>query len=319
MTHDEAAARVGRLRKEINDYRYHYHVLNESIMSEAAADSLKHELTVLEEAYPDLITPDSPSQRVAGAVLERFKAVPHLTRMVSLNDVFERDEIEAWVGRIAKLLGHTPPAFFGEMKLDGLAASLVYEQGAFVRGLTRGDGLVGEDVTLGLRTLETIPLRLQHVAGVPETVYRQRFEVRGEIVIYKEDFEALNRHQEALGKPLFANPRNTAAGSIRQLDPKLVAERHLRFMAYELATEVPGITTHQAKHELATRVGFVVDPNSRALGSVDEMMDYIEAWKDRRHDLAFGTDGIVINVNDESDFEQLGIVGKAPRGAVAFN
>ncbi len=318
MTHDQAAARIARLRDEINEYRYKYHVLNESIMSEAAADSLKHELSKLEEAYPDLITADSPTQRVAGAVLERLTAVAHQVRMTSLNDVFDRDEVEAWIGRISKLLGHTPKEFYAEMKFDGLAATLIYENGVFSRGLTRGDGLVGEDVTAGLRTMDTIPLRLRHHSGVAPSVYRDRFEVRGEVIIYKADFEKLNQRQEELGKPLFANPRNTAAGSIRQLDPRLVADRHLRFIAYELATEVDGVTRHQDKHELAKSVGFVIDQHSRVVSGIDQIMDFIDEWQDKRHDLPFATDGIVINVNDDADFERLGIVGKAPRGAVAF-
>jgi DNA ligase (NAD+) len=318
MTREEAAARIERLRDEINDYRYHYHVLDESTMSEAAADSLKHELSQLEEAHPDLVTPDSPTQRVAGAVLERLTAVPHLTRMTSLNDVFDRDEVEAWVERITKLLGYAPREYFGEMKLDGMAASLVYDKGLFSRGLTRGDGLVGEDVTASMRTIDSIPLRLRHQPGVPATVYEDRFEVRGEIIIYKDDFERLNKRQEDLGKPLFANPRNTAAGSIRQLDPRLVAERHLRFIAYDLATEVDGVTTHSGKHELAAQLGFPTDRHSRMLHSVDEIMAFIEEWQDKRHDLAFGTDGMVININDDAAYGQLGIVGKAPRGAVAF-
>jgi DNA ligase (NAD+) len=318
VTRDQAAARIERLRDEINDYRYRYHVLNESTMSEAAADSLKHELTQLEEAYPDLITPDSPSQRVAGAVSERLVAVPHQIRMTSLNDVFDRAEIEAWVTRSTKLLGHVPKEYYAEMKLDGLAATIIYEDGSLSLGLTRGDGLVGEDITAGLRTIESIPLRLRRDSGVSPSVYRGRFEVRGEIVIYKDDFEALNRRQEELGKPLFANPRNTAAGSIRQLDPKLVAERHLRFIGYELSTEVETITTHAQKHELLSKLGFVVDQHSRVTDSVDGIMEFIDDWQEKRHDLSFGTDGIVININSDTDYAHLGIVGKAPRGAVAF-
>ena len=318
MTHDEAAARIERLRDEINEYRYKYHVLDESIMSEAAADSLKHELVQLEEAYSDLITPDSPSQRVAGAVLERLTAVPHQVRMTSLNDVFERVEIEAWVARITKLLGHAPKNYYIEMKFDGLAASLIYEEGSFARGLTRGDGLVGEDVTAGLRTMDSIPLKLRQNAKTPESVYRDRFEVRGEVIIYKADFESLNKRQEELGKALFANPRNTAAGSIRQLDPRLVAERHLRFIAYDLVTDAAGVVTHEQKHQLAADVGFVIDRHSRIVETVDQIMAFIKEWEEKRHDLPFGTDGIVINVNDDADYETLGIVGKAPRGAVAF-
>src|ERR1035437_2067478 len=214
MNYAQATLRTIKLKELINDYRYHYHVLDESTMSEAAADSLKHELSQLEEAHPELITPDSPTQRVAGAVLERFQAVPHATRMTSLNDVFSRDEVEAWVARITKVLGHTPTEYYAEIKLDGLAASLVYEDGLLVRGLTRGDGVVGEDVTANLRTVESIPLRLRHDKDVPATAYQGRFESRGEVILFKADFVALNEARAKAGQPLFANPRNTAAGTI---------------------------------------------------------------------------------------------------------
>ncbi len=219
MTREEASARIDRLREQIDEYRYRYHVHDESIMSEAAADSLKHELSQLEEQFPDLITPDSPTQRVAGRPLDKFEAVPHEAPMLSLNDVFSREEVEAWVVRITKVLGHAPREYYGEIKMDGLAASVIYEGGRLVRGLTRGDGRVGEDVTSNLRTVEQIPLVLRRRDDVPAEVYEGRFEVRGEVLIYKADFEALNEERRRAGLPLFANPRNLAAGSIRQLDP----------------------------------------------------------------------------------------------------
>jgi len=318
MTWAEAAARSERLRELINDYRYHYHVLDQSTMSEAAADSLKHELSQLEAEFPELITPDSPTQRVAGAVSERFEAVAHVTPMLSLNDVFDRSEVEAWVARLTKLLGTAPKEYYAEIKLDGLAASLIYENGVFVRGLTRGDGRIGEDVTASLRTVESIPLRLRLSDGVPSEVYRERFELRGEILLYKADFAALNAEREMAGKPLFANPRNTAAGTIRQLDPRQVAARKLRFLAYDVVADLPGIMTHEQEHRLAAAVGCPVEPHSRVLYSVDAIMAFVDEWIEARKDLPYGTDGLVVTVNDSAAYERLGVVGKAPRGTIAF-
>src|SRR6266536_691204 len=233
MTKAEAAKRIAKLRDQINDYRYQYHVLNRSTMSEAAADSLKHELSQLEEQYPDLIRQDSPTQRVAGKPLAKFEAVRHTTPMLSLNDVFNRDELMAWEERIVKLLGPDfQREYYVEIKMDGLAAALVYENGVLVRGLTRGDGVMGEDVTFNLRTIEQVPLALRHDKSVPRAVYEGSFEVRGEVMLYQADFAVLNAGREAAGLPLYANPRNTAAGSIRQLDPKLAAVRNLSFHVY---------------------------------------------------------------------------------------
>lgn len=236
MNKSQAAARVEKLRELISEYRYHYHVLDESIMSEAAADSLKHELSQLETEYPELITSDSPTQRVAGAPLPGFTQVKHSSRMLSLNDVFDESEVEAWRERITKLLpADTKLEYFADLKMDGLACALVYQDGVLMRGITRGDGFVGEDVTANIRTIDSIPLRLRNHAQLV-TFTHGRTEVRGEIVMYKADFAQLNEQRAKDGKPLFANPRNTAAGTIRQLDPQLVAERTLYFRAYDQKT-----------------------------------------------------------------------------------
>jgi DNA ligase (NAD+) len=229
----QAKERITKLRVLINDYRYHYHVLDESIMSEAAADSLKHQLSELEEEYPELITSDSPTQRIAGRPLPGFTQVRHSRRMLSLNDVFSREEVEAWIKRTQKLAPELKPAFFIDLKLDGLACALVYQDGKFVQAVTRGDGLVGEDVTSNIMTLESIPLELRQEKGY-EQFLMGRTEVRGEIIIYKKDFEALNEQRAAAELPVYANPRNLAAGSIRQLDPKLAAVRPLRFQAWDI-------------------------------------------------------------------------------------
>ena len=202
----DVVERVAKLRDLINDYRYHYHVLDESIMSEAAADSLKHELALIEEQYPELVTPDSPTQRVAGRALDKFKKITHAERMISLADVFSKEEVAEWLDRIAKL-GAIDPELFVDIKMDGLACALIYEDGLLVQAVTRGDGKVGEDVTMNVRTIENVPL------SIPQ---KEHTEVRGEIVIFKADFERMNAEQRAAGKPEFANPRNLAAGSIRR-------------------------------------------------------------------------------------------------------
>lgn len=318
MTRAEAAERIAKLREQINEYRYQYHVLDVSIMSEAAADSLKHELVQLESEYPDLITPDSPTQRVAGKPSEKFVAVPHQAPMLSLNDVFSREEVTAWINRITKQVPTLSQQFYAEIKMDGLAASLQYEDGVLVRALTRGDGRTGEDVTANVRTIEVVPLRLRRDSTVPAEVYQGRFEVRGEVLMYKEVFARLNAEREASGKPLFANPRNTAAGTIRQLDPRLVAERQLSFHVYAVIMNNNSLGTHAAEHELASKLGFKVEPHSRVVEGVDGIMEFTKEWEDARKELPYGTDGAVFTVNDTPTYQGLGVVGKAPRGAVAF-
>jgi len=318
--HKQAAQdRILKLRELINDYRYHYHVLNESIMSEAAADSLKHELSQLEEQFPDLITPDSPSQRVAGEPLPGFKQLQHSSRMLSLNDVFDENEMLSWETRITKLLPEkTKLEFFADIKMDGLACALIYQDGLLVQGITRGDGFVGEDVTANVRTIESIPLSLRHSSKYAEFL-KGRTEIRGEIVMYKKDFEKLNKQREADGKPLFANPRNTAAGTIRQLDPKLVAERPLHFRGYDLQRDNQNeIITYSKSYKIMHALGFLVNTKAPVYDSISNVMKYAHQWEDKRHDLPFNTDGLVVKVNQLDIYRQLGVVGKAPRGAVAL-
>ena len=315
---ERARERVANLRKLINDYRYHYHVLDESIMSEAAADSLKHELAQLETQYPELITPDSPTQRVGGAPLPGFTQVRHSSRMLSLNDVFNREEVEAWMQRTEKLLPEQQLEFFVDIKMDGFGCALVYEDGKFVRAITRGDGFVGEDVTNNVVTIDSVPFELRHDPAY-ELFLHGRTEVRGEIVMYKKDFAALNRQREAEGKPLFANPRNLAAGTIRQLDPALAAGRPLRFRAYDLirdnAREVP---TNLFAYETLRALGIAANREAAVFNRLGEVMRFAKTWDKKRHRLPFNTDGLVIKVNDRALFSQLGVVGKAPRGAVAY-
>lgn len=303
--------RILKLRELINDYRYHYHVLDQSTMSEAAADSLKHELSQLEVTYPDLITPDSPTQRVAGRPLDKFTKVEHVQRMISLADVFSESEIREWVARNYKLVEKTVHFdYFTDIKMDGLAMSLHYENGVLKRAVTRGDGLVGEDVTMNVRTIENVPLKLRG-ADVPAKV-----EVRGEVIIFKADFEALNEAQKQKGEKPYANPRNLAAGSIRQLDPKIAASRPLRFMAYDLVS--PDLATHQLAYETLRMFGFQTSNQDQVFATLDEVFAEIKRLGETRANLPFGTDGMVIKINNRSIYRQLGIIGKTPRAAVAF-
>ena len=302
----EVIERVEKLRNLINDYRYHYHVLDESIMSEAAADSLKHELSQLEEKYPELITPDSPTQRVAGKALDKFQKVTHAERMISLADVFSENEVREWLDRIAKL-GAINPELFVDIKMDGLACALIYEDGLLKQAVTRGDGRVGEDVTMNVRTIENVPL------SIPQ---KEHTEVRGEIVIFKKDFEELNAQQRAKGKPEFANPRNLAAGSIRQLDPKIAASRPLKFMGYDMVS--PNLDTNSHVYEKLHELGFRISGQQKIYHDLRGAMDFINSLNETRQNLPFNTDGAVIKVNDRKVYQALGIVGKTPRAAIAF-
>ena len=310
MTKSEAEERIIKLREIINDYRYHYHVLDESIMSEAAADSLKHELAQLEAEYPELITPDSPTQRVAGKPLDKFTKVTHEKRMISLADVFSKEEVLDWISRNEKLVpGGEIKEFFTDIKMDGLACALKYRDGVFYQAVTRGDGLVGEDVTQNVRTIENIPMKIDRDDEV---------EVRGEIILYKKDFEAINEKQRKNGEPEFANPRNLAAGSIRQLDPKIAASRPLRFIAYDLVK--PNLATHHDAYEMLRKMKFQTSNEDRVFRANEkkELFEYIAGLDEYRKGLPFNTDGMVIKINDRVVYDALGIVGKTPRAAVAF-
>ena len=318
MDKDQAKQRVEKLRSLINDYRYRYHVLDESTMTEAAADSLKHELTQLEEQYPELITSDSPSQRVAGQALDKFEKVEHKYQMISLADVFDRGEVEAWVERTEKLAPGHKREYFADVKMDGLACSLIYEDGKLEQAVTRGDGTVGEDVTSNIRTIQNIPLSLREFDGV-EQFSKGRTEVRGEIVMYKSDFDRLNRQQEADGKDKFKNPRNLAAGTIRQLDPQLVAKRPLHFHAYDILRDNPeDVRTCYDGYQIIRDLGINSNKVATVFDSIDGVMGYADEWEEKRHGLPFNTDGLVVKLNDRALYSSLGTVGKTPRGAVAY-
>jgi DNA ligase (NAD+) len=322
MTKVEANIRIKKLRAEIDHHRYLYHVLDRSEISDAALDSLKDELVQLETQYPDLITSESPTQRVGGAPRPEFSKVRHESRMLSLNDVFTLEDAAAWVERIRKFLSPADAArleYYAELKMDGLAIKLRYVKGRLVEAATRGDGTIGEEVTANIRTIESVPLRLSE-ERVPARIrpkLKGEIEVRGEVYMPKKNFEALNAAQAKRGEPLFANPRNAAAGAVRQLDSKITASRRLEFLAYDLATDL-GQATHEESHALLAQLGFRAGKDNRRCRSLEEIEDYHSDIGKKRAGLPFWTDGVVVNVNQIDLFQKLGVVGKAPRGAIAY-
>jgi DNA ligase (NAD+) len=330
MTKQEAKRRIAKLREVINYHEYRYHVLDKPEIGDAAFDSLKHELYQLEQQYPDLITPDSPTQRVSGKALDKFRKVKHKVPMLSLEDVFYKEELQAWEERIKKKLQASSYRlqkldYFAELKVDGFAISLIYKNGLFIQGSTRGDGRVGEDVTQNLKTISSIPLRLVLHQKLPSKKIEERvkrlikrgeIEVRGEVYMTVKAFEKVNQERQKKRLPLYANPRNTAAGSIRQLDPKVAASRELNFLAYDIVTDL-GQKTHQEEHQISQALGFRTD-QGQYCKNLKEVVVFWEKIKKQRERLAYQIDGVVVNVNNNKIFEKLGVVGKAPRGAIAF-
>ncbi|MBI4435601.1 NAD-dependent DNA ligase LigA, partial [Candidatus Uhrbacteria bacterium] len=321
MTKNEAKHRIEKLKEVIAEHRYRYHVLDKATISDAALDSLKHELYKLEQEYPDLITPDSPTQRVGGKPLPKFEKVVHARPMLSMEDVFTKEEFEAWLDRLEKVGGKRVVDLFCMPKLDGLAVSLVYKDGVLVTAATRGDGKVGEDVTQNVKTIESVPLKLRPLTtpspslkrrGVPE-----RVEVRGEVYFPVEQFERMNKQLEREGKPTFANPRNTAAGSVRQLASSITATRGLAFVAWNLDADF-GQKTMVEEWKILEQLGFRPVPESNELLSIDKIMSHWLWLQQKREKLGYWIDGMVVRVNDNQLFEKLGVVGKTPRGLVAW-
>ena len=332
MDKNEAKNRIEKLKKEINRYRYSYHVLDKSLISDAALDSLKKELFDLETRYPEFITLDSPTQRVAGEPLKNFKKVRHESQMLSFNDAFSEEDMKDWVKRVENYLGNKLNGdFYCELKIDGLVVELIYENGALIQGSTRGDGLIGEDITQNLKTIDAIPLKILSPDEVGEnlkkiglnpndyTLNPHRLIVRGEVFINKKDFEKINKEQEKKGEKIFANPRNIAAGSVRQLDSKITASRKLDSFQYNIVT-VLGQKTHEEEHSLLKAFGFKINPHNQFTKSLEEVFEFRNHWgKEKYRDkLSYEIDGIVVIINDNKIFETAGIIGKAPRAAIAY-
>lgn len=311
MKKEEAKQRIDKLKVAINHHRYLYHVLDRQEISDGALDSLKKELFDLEQEHPEFITPDSPTQRMGGQPLPSFKKVKHFKRMESLNDTFSEEDMFDWLKRISRLLNEAEQKeidFYCELKIDGLAIELEYENGIFKKGSTRGDGDMGEDITQNLKTIEAIPLSLQEKKNVV---------VRGEVFLSKKEFNMVNKMQEQKGLPLYANPRNVAAGSVRQLDPKITASRKLDFFAYDVVDDEE-FTLHEQEHSHLKELGFKTNMNNKYCKTVDDVFAFYEQCAKLREKLDYEIDGVVVIINSNAIFSKLGVVGKAPRGAVAF-
>lgn len=293
-------------------------MLDAPSVSDAVYDGLFSELKQLEAEYPEWVSVDSPTQRVGHMLKGGFKKVRHERRMVSLNDVFDRSEVKAWVERMKKLLPSARHDFFVDIKMDGLACALIYQDGVLLQAITRGDSFVGEDVTANVRTIKNVPLRLREAKGY-EHFLRGRTEIRGEIIMLKRDFMRLNEKRRAAGQVEFANPRNLAAGTIRQLDPALVASRPLQFRGYDLLRDQPAeVPTNSFAYQALSALGIMRNHQATIFQRMSEVMRFVDEWGEKRHELPFHTDGLVIKLNDRARFDELGIVGKNPRGAVAY-
>jgi DNA ligase (NAD+) len=301
--------RVAELRGRIEKANYEYHVLDQPTIADEAYDALMRELQSLEASHPELVTPESPTQRVGAPASTRFAPVQHAAPMLSLSNAFNEEELRAFDQRVRKLLGRDDVGYVCELKIDGLAINLTYIDGKFVQGATRGDGFVGEDVTGNLRTIRSIPLSLREPV-------KGRVDVRGEVYLPTASFDATNKERAERGEPLFANPRNAAAGAVRQLDPKATARRNLAMWSYSAA----GLDVASQK-ELLERLrdlGVRVNPHWRTAANVEDVLRFIAEWKERRHSLDFGTDGVVVKVDRIADQERLGFVARNPRWATAF-
>ena len=309
MPASSAEKRVAELRERIERANHEYHALDAPTLSDEAYDALLRELVELEAAHPELVTPESPTQRVGAAPSGRFAPVEHASPMLSLANAFDETELRGFDQRVRKALRRDDVGYVCELKIDGLAVNLTYEDGRLTRGATRGDGLVGEDITANLRTIRSIPLTLrERIAG--------RIDVRGEVYLPTASFEATNRERSERGEPLFANPRNAAAGAVRQLDPKQTAGRNLAMWAYSAAGLAVG-----SQSELLDRLrelGLRTNPHRERCADIDAVWAFAQRWEGRRHELDYGTDGVVVKVDRIVDQESLGYVARSPRWAVAF-
>jgi DNA ligase (NAD+) len=310
---EQVKKRIEELRAEINHHNYRYYVLDSPEISDAEYDEMMRELQELEAEYPQFLTPDSPTQRIGAAPVEAFGVVEHPLPLLSLGNAFSDEELVAWYQRTLKLVGGEKFDFVVEHKMDGLAVALTYVDGKLTTGATRGDGLRGEDITQNLKTVRSIPLSVRGD-------FPPRFEVRGEVFLPKAGFEKLNRERANEGLPLFANPRNAAAGSVRQLDPRITAKRPLDIYIYMLGYAEAKATppTHWETMQYLKDLGFKINPNNQLLKSIDEVEGYYDKWVERRESLPYEADGIVVKINQLALQERLGDIGREPRWAIAY-
>jgi len=311
--------RINKLKKTIDHHRYLYHVLDRQEISDEALDSLKKELFDLEQEFPDLITSDSPTQRVAGEPLEGFTKVTHPGRMISLNDAFSSQDLSDWLERLNNFLGQTyNGSFYCDLKMDGLAIELRYKNGALTQASTRGNGLIGEDVTQNIRTVDAVPLHLRSEdRPIPKTLI-----VRGEVFLTKKEFARINKLQFKKGEKIYANPRNFAAGTIRQLDPHITADRKLSFYAYSIVgidgTYGDNFKSHADEYKALNEWGIGTNPHGKIANTPNDVISFWETWQEKRDKLDYEFDGIVVSINDNGVYRRAGVIGKSPRGAIAF-
>jgi DNA ligase (NAD+) len=324
MDRKEAKKRIEKLKETISHHRYLYHVLDKQEISDAALDSLKKELSFLEKKYPEFLTKDSPTQRVGGQPLEKFEKVKHQIPMLSMEDVFSEEEIKNWEDYLKRLLRIEKIEYFSELKIDGFAVNLAYKKGVFVQGSTRGNGKIGEDVTGNLKTIGSIPLKIEIKGKLPkeleskiEKIIKEgEIEIRGEVYMEKDGFRKINEKLEKEGEKKYANPRNLAAGSIRQLDPKLAASRPLKFLAYDIVTDL-GQKKHSQEHKILPSLGFKTN-EGKVCKNLNEVFNYWEFVTKGRKSYPFQIDGVVVMVNDNKLFKKLGIAGRGSRAARAL-
>jgi DNA ligase (NAD+) len=307
----DLAHRAAELREQVRHHEYAYFVLDAPEISDAQFDALYLELRQLEQEHPEVVTPDSPTQRVGGLVSEQFAKVRHRSPMLSLQNAFDEEEIRAWDRRVRAVVGEDV-VYVCELKIDGLAMSLTYADGKLTRAATRGDGTTGEDVTPNIRTIRSVPLTITPFPGLPA-----EFEVRGEVYFPTASFERLNQEMEAAGRPRFMNPRNAGAGSVRQLDPNVTASRNLQTFMYTLDPAGPARSQWEVLEGLKD-MGFRVNPNRARLRTIDEVIEYHENWRVHRHDLDHEIDGVVVKVDRHDQQQELGFVARSPRWAIAF-
>ncbi len=309
---------IEKLREDIRHHEYLYYVLNEPEISDFEFDKLMRRLRDREEQHPKLVTPDSPTQRVGGQPAEEFSKVRHSVAMLSLDNTYSVDELADFDRRVRELSGRSAVEYVGELKLDGLSLALTYENGVLTHGVTRGDGQVGEEVTGNVKTIRSVPLRVN--AKKLDAIGRpKRFEVRGEVIMTCKAWEAANAQREAAGEAKFANPRNAAAGSMRQLDPRIVAERKLDMYLYQLVVDGRSpLPRHSKTLDALAQMGFKVNPHRKLCRSFDELLAYIQEWESKRDSLDYEIDGIVVKVDDTRLWEELGTTAKSPRWAVAY-
>lgn len=312
MDKRKAAERAATLRKEIQRHNHLYYVLDQPEVPDETYDRMMRQLRRIEERFPDLAIPDSPTQRIGGEALDEFEKVRHKVPMLSLENAFSREELRAFFKRVESSLSPEAVDYFCELKIDGLAVSLLYEDGRLVRAATRGNGTVGEDVTGNIRTIASIPLKpARSLDGV--------LEVRGEVLMTKKAFSALNAQREEQGLAVFANPRNAAAGSLRQLDPKVTANRNLAFFAYQVVSPgMHGIATQMKVLEWLKEAGFPVQGTEELATTEEDVFSYVDQWDEKRHELPYAIDGVVVKVNDLAFWDSLGRTAKNPRWAIAY-